>query len=117
MKRGKNGSTGPRTAAGKQRSRLNAYRHGLATPIRDDPRFRARMHRLARALVGRNASPAVEAAAHEVAECQLQLMRIEEVRVSILSALVIAMPEPTEISPEFMTEVRGIFGTPLMPAG
>src|SRR4051812_332549 len=71
------------------------------------------MHRLARALVGRNAS--LEAAAHEVAECQLQLIRIEEVRVSILSALAMGKPEPTEISPEFMTKVRGIYGTPLMP--
>src|SRR6266699_1080951 len=46
-------STGPSTAGGKARASRNAYKHGLAVSILDDPAISAEVERLARSLVGK----------------------------------------------------------------
>jgi hypothetical protein len=73
-------STGPRTAAGKLKSSRNALRHGLSGPVPSDPATRAKIHSLARLLVGQPANEACLAAAEEFASAQIELLRIGSVR-------------------------------------
>ena len=73
-------STGPKTAAGKQKSSRNAFRHGLsrqgsgAVPSADEPPI------LAAVLAGEHASPERMVAAEEFSSAQAQMARIEAIR-------------------------------------
>lgn len=69
-------STGPRTRAGKDRSKQNARKHGL-TATDPNPRTSADIERLAELIVGRrHTDAAVLEAARDVAEAQVQLQRV-----------------------------------------
>jgi hypothetical protein len=78
----RNGSAsgGPCTAAGKARSARNAERHGLNIPVTSDPRLAQAMMALARRIAGDNAAAELLAQAQQIAEAQLDLCRIREVR-------------------------------------
>lgn len=80
-------STGPKSPAGKARSARNARRHGLAIPARSDPAFAADIESLARAIAGAEASAANMALAREIAEAQIDLIRVQHVRLEVLSAV------------------------------
>ena len=70
-------SSGPRSAAGKARSRRNAQRHGLAIASRTIPAFQQDVMELARLL-----SPAgddFDDAALIAAEAEIDLLRISKV--------------------------------------
>jgi hypothetical protein len=69
-------SSGPRTQAGKTRSRANARRHGLATVLGDDPDQRHHIERLVAVLSNRSNDPSFVAQARSIAECHLDLHRI-----------------------------------------
>jgi len=73
-------STGPRTAAGKQKSSRNAFRHGLSRlePAGSSPA--AELQVLADALADEQATPERLAAATEFACAQAQLARIQAIR-------------------------------------
>jgi hypothetical protein len=82
-------STGPKTAAGRARSSRNAYRHGLsgALPL-DDPKFRARMNLIAEALLeGKEPTDENLLAAAEIAEAQVKLLNVRQVRMSIMEQI------------------------------
>lgn len=80
-------STGPRTAKGKARSRLNAWRHGLAVARAVgtgavDPD----LDRLASAIAGPNPDPCRRHFAKIAAEAEFELRRVRAVRLSLLAA-------------------------------
>jgi hypothetical protein len=75
-------STGPRSAAGKRRSAVNAFRHGLALPIETLPEFAEDIDRLAR-LVCPGSAPEDDSLAREVAAATLDLKRIRQARQAL----------------------------------
>lgn len=78
-------STGPNTAAGKSRSRRNAYRHGLAVAISSQSGFSEKIDRLAASLCEQRE---VTEFARAIVEAELDLRRIREMRVSQFSAII-----------------------------
>jgi hypothetical protein len=79
-------STGPRSPAGKARSARNARRHGLAIPASSDPGLAANIEALARAIAGREANAQNLALAREIAAAQIDLIRVQKVRLELLTA-------------------------------
>lgn len=73
-------STGPRTQAGKLRSRANAHRHGLATQLSDDPDERSKIECLAVVLTDGCDHISLGAQARIIAECYFDLRRIRNAR-------------------------------------
>jgi len=83
-------STGPRSKKGKQASRRNALRHGLAIGIGGDPTFHEDVEKLARALSLSKGVQKVNDHAREAAEAQLDLVRIQKVRAWLFERLYFA---------------------------
>lgn len=77
-------STGPRTVGGKLRSRNNALRHGLATPIDNDPIAAKNIERLAQILAGFSNDFWRNEHARTVAQCYFNMRRIHTVRTTVL---------------------------------
>ena len=77
---------GPRTPAGKQRSRSNARKHGLNVPITGDRHLNKPLHELAHFIAGEGASDAILGQALIVAECELSLRRIQRIRVTVIDS-------------------------------
>lgn len=83
--RGRNAlrNTGPRTDAGKARSRRNAFKHGLEVPINRDNVFAEQIEALATELSPLSAKP------HEIvrlaAAWQLEVARVQATRVDIIN--------------------------------
>lgn len=73
-------STGPKTAAGKQKSSRNAYRHGLSHPEPAGLSPAGELEMLAVALAGEQATPERLTAAAEFAGAQVKLARIQAIR-------------------------------------
>jgi hypothetical protein len=106
-------STGPRTAAGKQRSRANALRHGLASVVQRDPATSAEVERLARWICGNDANPSKYEHARAIAEEQIMLRRVDAAYVAIIE-------RATEVARGRANHLQAKFGvTPHqeMPAG
>ena len=82
-------STGPKSASGRKKSSRNAYRHGLSRGLPlDNPAFRARMNAIAEALLaGEEPTEENLAAAAEIADAQVQLLQIREVRSDMLKEI------------------------------
>jgi hypothetical protein len=77
-------SSGPRTLAGKLRSRSNALRHGLATPIGGRLDIAQAIDGLAKQLCGSSNSFSRNQNARAVAECHFELQRIRSARAEVL---------------------------------
>lgn len=78
-------STGPRSASGKQRSRLNAFKHGLATSIAADPALSREAAHLARVMAGEEERDRwVLQAAADVAEEAIAVMRARLAKMDLL---------------------------------
>src|SRR5258705_3940018 len=76
-------STGPRSKAGREASRRNARRHGLAIAIETDPAFHADIEKLAKVLsLSQNVDEARDAA-----RAEFDLMRIRKIRTSLFEKL------------------------------
>jgi hypothetical protein len=80
-------STGPKTAAGKLKASRNAFRHGLSLPLRRDGEISAKADAIARALAPEQASEAEQMAANEVAQAQLELVRIRAARADLVARI------------------------------
>lgn len=93
-------STGPRTRAGKTKSSRNAYRHGLATDVRADPKLSAEVEKLARQLAGVGADKNRMASARVVAAAQADSWRISNARSLLLERLLRASEQPILTSDE-----------------
>lgn len=74
-------STGPRSKRGKARSACNALKHGLAAPVTLDTDTASQIASLARSLVGDQLrNPPVWIYAQQIAEAELDLVRIRQAR-------------------------------------
>ena len=78
-------STGPKTAAGRARSRRNALRHGLSLPLTPDTEMAAKADLIRKSLVAEQAKPTQVVAAIEFAQAQLDLLRIRAVRRQMMA--------------------------------
>jgi hypothetical protein len=91
-------STGPRTAAGKKRSAGNAARTGLSLPVLAIPGPALEAKSLAGKVAGDAASGAIRHLAAEIAEAQVDLARVRQVRNAILTAAL-----ERSLSPKFQS--------------
>jgi hypothetical protein len=80
-------STGPRSEAGQRRSRRNALRHGLAIAIGSDPSFSKDIEALATTLASRSGGKTVGEFERQVAEAEIDLLRIRKLRASKFNAI------------------------------
>jgi hypothetical protein len=78
-------STGPRTRLGKVHAALNARRHGLSLPVTSDPVFAEHVETLARQFAGTSSNPEISELARDVAEAQIDLVRIRMARQDLLA--------------------------------
>ena len=83
-------STGPKTAAGRLTSSRNAFRHGLSLPLRLDIATLEKADAIACLLTPDQADEEQLTAATEVAQAQLELLRIRAVRAELMSAVELA---------------------------
>ena len=90
-------STGPKSATGKARSSANARRHHLAVPIWSDPGLTADALALSKNIAGVHPSPQVMAHAQQVADAQIEVVRVRRWRLDLmhqsLSLLLLADPD------------------------
>ena len=77
-------STGPRTLGGKLRSSHNSYRHGLATPIANDPNVASNIDRVASVLAAHSNDHWRIENARVIAESYFDLARIRSARDEVL---------------------------------
>jgi hypothetical protein len=77
-------STGPKSATGKARSSANARRHRLAVPIWSDPVLTANVVALAKHVAGVHPSPQVMAHAQQVADAQIEVVRVRRWRLDLM---------------------------------
>jgi hypothetical protein len=93
-------STGPRSVAGKARSRVNALKHGLAIPASALPKLAPEIARLARTLAGPAADhSAVCQASACVAEAAIDLMRVRRARIALVERLFQDLHDPHPVAP------------------
>jgi hypothetical protein len=85
-------STGPRTAWGKLRAKLNAQRHGLATKQAALPE----VERMAKAICGKGASRLQYEEALNVAESQFMLQAVRDARLATIKRMMSAAPTSKE---------------------
>ena len=83
---------GPRTAAGKMVSRMNARKHGLSKPVMMDRNLNKTAFDIAHAIAGRHANGAILGQALVVAECELMLQRIDQARVAAIELAKFKVP-------------------------
>ena len=87
-------STGPRSAIGKGNSRRNAFKHGLAVPIVNDPAFSAEIDETASTLMFGCGGQELRAA-RTVAEAQLEFLRVNTCRATRVAARLAGIPVQT----------------------
>jgi hypothetical protein len=80
-------STGPRSKPGREASRHNARRHGLAIAIETDPAFEDEIEKLAKALSLSGGRQTVDENAREAARAEFDLLRIRKVRTWLFETL------------------------------
>jgi hypothetical protein len=80
----------PKTAARRLKSSRNALRHGLSLPFRLDMASSAKADAIARALASNSADEEQVDAATEVAQAQLELLRIRAVRTALMAEVDLA---------------------------
>jgi hypothetical protein len=83
-------STGPRSEAGRQASRRNALRHGLAIDTRTDPAYNDDIEQLAKMMSRARGMQNVSDSAREAAEAVLDLFRIRKIRAYLFETIYFA---------------------------
>jgi hypothetical protein len=78
-------STGPRTAQGKAIAAQNARRHGLSLSAIANPMVSKQAESLAREIAGGSTDPEVLVSARQIAQAQLDLLRIRQARHDLLA--------------------------------
>jgi hypothetical protein len=99
-------STGPKSAGGKARSRLNAVKHGLAIPASAIPDLAPEIAHLTQLIAGTLATdPLIYEAAARVAEATLDVLRVRSARTETLFKLTrepVSLPAATAVRPELV---------------
>jgi hypothetical protein len=103
--------TGPRSTAGKARSRLNALKHGLSVPASLHPALQQEVLQFMRVLAGEAKNdPVVLARAEPVAEAAIDVLRVRRARVELLRGVDVraglANPEPPPPPPPNFRPIR-----------
>ena len=80
-------STGPKTAAGRLKSSRNALRHGLSLPLTADPVAAMKAGQIEQLLAPEAADDLQVVAAVEMAQAQVQLLRVAAVRRKLIAGL------------------------------
>jgi hypothetical protein len=96
-------STGPRTSRGKSRASRNAWRHGWAVAKRRHSTVSADVERMAKAICGEYATPALYEQAVIIAECEIVLLNLRAARVEIVGQ---NLERPNQLSGFLSSEVR-----------
>jgi hypothetical protein len=96
-------STGPRSEAGREASRRNARRHGLAVAVATDPAFHDDIEKLAKALSLSRGMQGVDERAREAAGAELDLLRIRKIRAWLFETLHFCAED---ISPSRLAELN-----------
>jgi hypothetical protein len=89
-------STGPRSTAGRETSRRNALRYGLATSIRADPVLHHDVEKLAMLLSPSENSRSICENARVAAEAQFDLQRIRRIRAVLFETLYFGKPAASD---------------------
>lgn len=76
-------STGPRSEEGRRKARRNALRHGLAIDVAFDPYFHRTIEAAAKTIVFASASGITITVARHLAETEIDLLRIRDVRTAL----------------------------------
>ena len=92
-------STGPKTARGRARSARNAFRHGLSIPVESDQVLRGQVQALTRQIAGSDTSVNIQILAHQIAEAQVDLLRVRSARHRFLLE---QFSNPDYLSPAIM---------------
>jgi hypothetical protein len=92
-------SSGPRTKAGKARVALNALQHGLSVPAKARPQLDRMVKGLTRLVAGDNPGATRLETAERLAEAQVDLRRVSEVRLSALRQL-LDKPQYVTVKPD-----------------
>jgi hypothetical protein len=80
-------STGPRTQAGKSRSRKNAVRHGLSSKVTTDAALMAAVDELAKRIAREHGKPDQSEEARMAAEAEVRILRVRGARASLLDLI------------------------------
>jgi hypothetical protein len=80
-------STGPNTDGGRLKSSRNAFRHGLSAPLQMDEAAVLKIGSMVRSLIKESDVGEQVAAATQLAETQLELLRIRAVRNELIKSL------------------------------
>jgi len=76
---------GQKTGAGRSRSARNAFRHGLSLSLQSDQVLCEEVRVLAREIAGPHASADIQVLAYRVAEAQVDLRRVRDLRHEFLN--------------------------------
>jgi len=79
------GQHGSENRQGKARSALNARRHGLSLSVTSNPVLAEKVVTLAREFAEKSSDPEIGELAHDVAQAQIDLVRIREARHDLLA--------------------------------
>jgi|SRR6516164_298615 len=78
-------STGPRSSAGRNRSRRNSYRHGLAAGVTLNAERIKHIERLARKIAGNSTDVLAVECARTLAQAEYELVQIRRSKVALIS--------------------------------
>jgi hypothetical protein len=95
-------STGPRSEEGRCKIRRNAFRHGLAIDVAFDPYFHRAIEAMAKTIVSACAQGTTIAFARHLADAEIDLLRIREVRTALFNAHY----EKLDLQPHNYTELN-----------
>ncbi len=99
-------SRGPRTVAGKDCSRRNALRHGLAVRVLNDPAVCSKVEKLARVVAGADADEVRLSYARIIAEAQCDLDRVQDAKVVLLNSCLGEVTSPNTAQSDFVPKLQ-----------
>ncbi len=101
-------SSGPKTAAGKAHSALNAFRHGFSVPIFLDPTLASDVEALALRIAGKATDLNLLELARRIAEAHIDLRRMRPYRHRLIErAMPEVLAEAAEPAPRAPASPRG----------
>src|SRR6516225_6071592 len=94
-------STGPRSSAGRNRSRRNSYRHGLAAGVTLNAERFKHIERLARKIAGNSTDVLAVERARTLAQAEYELALIRQAKVALISRVMAfgAFETPDAVEP------------------